>query len=267
MCSRAFLRRCRTSRPASCVRSGLRRNARRRCPTSPSGGRICRASRRLVVSACSRPACRRHLEDQRETEKAGAAEMREKLAGRGRRTPTRRNAGETGCRTSAKSALYADLWRRWIAPSTRSTPIRIEGDASPTGPGRAARNLAEDQITATPVAALSATLDRDAARRPGHAMPALWHWLYFLPLRPQSEIGPDGHAKRGGFLPPVALPRRMWAGEPSCDSRSRCASAMRSRARRRSRRHATRPARSGRARIRQGAPRDPATAREPALTE
>ena len=71
----------------------------------------------------------------------------------------------------------------------------------------------EDQITATPIAALSATLDRDAARpAAGTPIPALWHWLYFLPLAPQSEIGPDGHAKRGGFLPPVDLPRRMWAG-------------------------------------------------------
>ncbi|MGA1160779.1 MAG: FAS1-like dehydratase domain-containing protein, partial [Burkholderiaceae bacterium] len=34
----------------------------------------------------------------------------------------------------------------------------------------------------------------------------------FLPQHRQSEIGPDGHAKRGGFLPPVPLPRRMWAG-------------------------------------------------------
>jgi len=46
----------------------------------------------------------------------------------------------------------------------------------------------------------------------GTPLPALWHWLYFLPLHRQSEIGPDGHAKRGGFLPPVPLPRRMWAG-------------------------------------------------------
>jgi 3-methylfumaryl-CoA hydratase len=70
----------------------------------------------------------------------------------------------------------------------------------------------EDQITPTPIAALSATLDRDAARpAAGTPIPALWHWLYFLPLARQSEIGPDGHAKRGGFLPPVDLPRRMWA--------------------------------------------------------
>ena len=43
-------------------------------------------------------------------------------------------------------------------------------------------------------------------------LPPLWHWLYFLPMHRQSEIGADGHAKRGGFLPPVPLPRRMWAG-------------------------------------------------------
>ena len=70
-----------------------------------------------------------------------------------------------------------------------------------------------DDITAAPVRALSATLDRDdPAPVPGTALPPLWHWLYFLPQQRQSELGPDGHAKRGGFLPPVPLPRRMWAG-------------------------------------------------------
>jgi 3-methylfumaryl-CoA hydratase len=70
-----------------------------------------------------------------------------------------------------------------------------------------------DVVTATPYAALSATLDRAAERPPaGTPLPALWHWLYFLPLHRRSEIGPDGHARRGGFLPPVPLPRRMWAG-------------------------------------------------------
>ena len=71
----------------------------------------------------------------------------------------------------------------------------------------------DDVVTATPYAALSATLDRAAERPPiGTPLPPLWHWLYFLPLYRQSEVGPDGHAKRGGFLPPVSLPRRMWAG-------------------------------------------------------
>jgi 3-methylfumaryl-CoA hydratase len=70
-----------------------------------------------------------------------------------------------------------------------------------------------DIATATPYAALSATLGWPPERPPaGTPLPALWHWLYFLPLDRQSEIGPDGHAKRGGFLPPVPLPRRMWAG-------------------------------------------------------
>jgi 3-methylfumaryl-CoA hydratase len=70
-----------------------------------------------------------------------------------------------------------------------------------------------DTVTATPYAALAATLDRAPERPPvGTPLPPLWHWLYFLPLYRQSEVGPDGHAKRGGFLPPVPLPRRMWAG-------------------------------------------------------
>ncbi len=70
-----------------------------------------------------------------------------------------------------------------------------------------------DDITATPLRALSATLDRDdPPPLPGTALPPLWHWLYFLPQHRQSDIGPDGHANRGGFLPPVPLPRRMWAG-------------------------------------------------------
>ena len=70
-----------------------------------------------------------------------------------------------------------------------------------------------DVVTAAPYAALSATLDRPAARPPdGAPLPPLWHWLYFLPLYRESEVGPDGHARRGDFLPPVPLPRRMWAG-------------------------------------------------------
>ncbi len=70
-----------------------------------------------------------------------------------------------------------------------------------------------DTLGPTPVAALAATLDHPAEPvLVGNALPPLWHWLYFLPLHRQSEIGADGHAKRGGFLPPVPLPRRMWAG-------------------------------------------------------
>jgi 3-methylfumaryl-CoA hydratase len=70
-----------------------------------------------------------------------------------------------------------------------------------------------DTVTAAPLAGLAALLDRDdAAPAAGDAMAPLAHWLYFLPLARQGEIGPDGHARRGGLLPPVPLPRRMWAG-------------------------------------------------------
>jgi 3-methylfumaryl-CoA hydratase len=69
--------------------------------------------------------------------------------------------------------------------------------------------VAKDHITAFPLAALAATLDREQS---GDTVPPLWHWLYFLPIAPMSETGPDGHPKRGDFLPPVPLPRRMWAG-------------------------------------------------------
>ena len=77
--------------------------------------------------------------------------------------------------------------------------------------GRTERRV--DTVTAAPLAGLAATLDRaDAEPLPGTPMAPLAHWLFFLPVARQSEIGADGHPQRGGFLPPVALPRRMWAG-------------------------------------------------------
>ncbi|WP_235399211.1 FAS1-like dehydratase domain-containing protein [Sphingomonas sp. SRS2] len=64
-----------------------------------------------------------------------------------------------------------------------------------------------------PLAGLAALLDHDDAS-PWQAgeVPPLGHWLYFLPRARQSDIGEDGHPRTGGFLPPVPLPRRMWAG-------------------------------------------------------
>jgi 3-methylfumaryl-CoA hydratase len=70
-----------------------------------------------------------------------------------------------------------------------------------------------DLITAWPIRAMNATLDLRAPEpAPGDVLPAAWHWLYFLEARPASEIAADGHPQRGDFLPPVPLPRRMWAG-------------------------------------------------------
>ncbi len=75
------------------------------------------------------------------------------------------------------------------------------------------RETREDVIAPGPVERLAATLDWDAPPPgPGEALPPAWHWLYFLDAHRQSRLGPDGHGARGDFLPPVALPRRMWAG-------------------------------------------------------
>lgn len=61
-------------------------------------------------------------------------------------------------------------------------------------------------------AAMAATLDYERAPANGDALPNGWQWLYFNPAARRSELGVDGHPARGGFLPPVELPRRMWAG-------------------------------------------------------
>jgi 3-methylfumaryl-CoA hydratase len=74
-------------------------------------------------------------------------------------------------------------------------------------------HTSKDQITLAPVRGLSAMLDReDSPPQEGDVLPPLWHWLFFLSTVPQSGLGQDGHPQRGGFLPPVPLPRRMWAG-------------------------------------------------------
>ena len=46
----------------------------------------------------------------------------------------------------------------------------------------------------------------------GDTLPPLWHWFYFLPRAAQASLDDDGHPRRGGFLPPIPYPRRMFAG-------------------------------------------------------
>jgi 3-methylfumaryl-CoA hydratase len=69
-----------------------------------------------------------------------------------------------------------------------------------------------DTIAIPPAQFLAATLDRDAAFQCGDALPEGWHWAYHLEAARRSTLGYDGHATKGEFLPPIALPRRMWAG-------------------------------------------------------
>jgi 3-methylfumaryl-CoA hydratase len=69
----------------------------------------------------------------------------------------------------------------------------------------------EDQLCDFPARALGAILNHDLRLSAGDALPPSWHWLYFLETAKGSMVGPDGHPHKGEFLPPVPLPRRMWA--------------------------------------------------------
>ena len=84
-----------------------------------------------------------------------------------------------------------DRWRAWL--------------------GR--REETQDWLDFNRARAMQATLDvGEPPLEAGDPLPPLWHWLYFWSVAPASSIGPDGHAARGGFLPAIELPRRMWAG-------------------------------------------------------
>ena len=70
-----------------------------------------------------------------------------------------------------------------------------------------------DIITPALVNRLAATLDEPAPDyREGDELPPLWHWIFTIKPVPHSGLGRDGHPERGGFVPPVTLPRRLFAG-------------------------------------------------------
>ena len=72
---------------------------------------------------------------------------------------------------------------------------------------------ATDQVTAAPLAGLTAALDRDEpVPGSGAAVPPGGHWLFFHTRVRQSELNEAGHPQTGDFLPPPPLPRRLWAG-------------------------------------------------------
>lgn len=71
---------------------------------------------------------------------------------------------------------------------------------------------AVDLVTPRLAEEFRATFAPHLADRRDGAPPLAIHWCLSPAIVPASEIGPDGHPERGGFLPPVPLPRRMWAG-------------------------------------------------------
>ncbi|MCZ6604726.1 MAG: MaoC family dehydratase N-terminal domain-containing protein [Alphaproteobacteria bacterium] len=75
------------------------------------------------------------------------------------------------------------------------------------------QEIADDILTPRRYASAAATLDKDMKwPEPGTPLPPAWYWIYFTPLMPTSTLADDGHEALGRFLPPVDLPRRMWAG-------------------------------------------------------
>jgi len=87
--------------------------------------------------------------------------------------------------------LDLDHLKQWIGRSTEAT----------------------DVITTQLTKGLRATLFQEIGEpATGDVAPYTVHWCLGQPVFPQDQLGPDGHPSRGGFLPPVPLPRRMWAG-------------------------------------------------------
>jgi 3-methylfumaryl-CoA hydratase len=74
------------------------------------------------------------------------------------------------------------------------------------------QETSHDLAAESPLSGLAALLDHEAPPWPAGEVPPLGHWLYFLPRAAQSRMDIDGHPQRGGLIPPVELPRRMWAG-------------------------------------------------------
>jgi 3-methylfumaryl-CoA hydratase len=72
---------------------------------------------------------------------------------------------------------------------------------------------ASDEVSLAAIRRLAALLD--VPPRPykrGDTIPKGWYVVLFTPEERQSLLGPDGHPEKGQFIPPVALPRRMFAG-------------------------------------------------------
>src|SRR6185436_12559622 len=85
-------------------------------------------------------------------------------------------------------------------------------DVTPLNAWIGRQKTVPDTVAPFAAAALTATLDRDDAPGTGDPLPPLWHWIYFHDPRRTAELAANGHAALGRFMPPIPLPRRMYAG-------------------------------------------------------
>jgi hydroxyacyl-ACP dehydratase HTD2-like protein with hotdog domain len=75
---------------------------------------------------------------------------------------------------------------------------------------------ARGRVEILPLGAMAALLDCSFEKiAPDGRVPPLWHWLLLQKHVPSGQIGEDGHPRRGDFMPPIQLPRRMFAGSRS----------------------------------------------------
>lgn len=75
------------------------------------------------------------------------------------------------------------------------------------------KRIVEDEIGLSSVRRIAGMLDLEPdAFIDGSPLPPHWFSLFFPDAVKQSDIGPDGHPKKGVLLPPIPLPRRMGAG-------------------------------------------------------
>lgn len=74
------------------------------------------------------------------------------------------------------------------------------------------RETCHDEMSSSAARSVAAMVDDPTEFAAGAALPPLWHWFYFLPRAPQAQLDVDGHPRRGGFMPPLPYPRRMFAG-------------------------------------------------------
>ena len=76
------------------------------------------------------------------------------------------------------------------------------------------RLVSTDVVHPGPANLLRLTLGRaDPALEVGDPLPPGWHHLYFLPRFGPEELRPDGSPSDTGVVPPMPLPRRMFAGQ------------------------------------------------------
>ena len=74
------------------------------------------------------------------------------------------------------------------------------------------REVVKDAVDPRSVAQMDALLGGEGHwPAAGTPLPFGWHWMYFAPRAPQGRLGLDGHPQKGGFMPPVPLPQRMFA--------------------------------------------------------